>query len=484
MVLWPGSNHNNGIGRVLRLRRSCAGSVGIIILGLISTVLSFPAWSAAETFDNSPPGWESLLWGGPFRDKPEPSRLESSAPLGIPEQAPDNIPQSEESVRPLPAPESTLVPAQVRPPENDLAALTRSDFPVFDSSAATTVCITRPMDFRSEYWTAPLQNVVLKSIPPLYVTPELPGEGIWDSQGMPAGDNGWPVMYRTSYRPSVQYPNAIVHMMLIDMKRASMRLYIGSAEPGGSKTSSVIDPSVKPYLLAITNALWKNQHSGGAGTVHQGTELKKLVPGMATLVVYQDDSVDILEWNDTIPLSLVRDAKQLRHLIVRDGQVVTSVIQAGKPIDSEIGMGFLLSENQPSWQQQYWGFWGGGGGPALSSGEEWFIATRSAFGIRKDGNLVFAIGHHISTKDLAKAMVLAGCVRAIHGDANPHNVVGNLYHVDDGGNVAEKLRLSPDQKTYTLDRYVNKSYTSDFFGFFKKGVGKDSPWEPSRYSSR
>ena len=55
----------------------------------------------------------------------------------------------------------------------------------------------------------------------------------------------------------------------------------------------------------------------------------------------------------------------------------------------------------------------------VTSGDLWFLANRSAFGIRPDGNLVFAVGHHISTVDLAKALVLAGCVRGMHGDANP-----------------------------------------------------------------
>jgi len=60
----------------------------------------------------------------------------------------------------------------------------------------------------------------------------------------------------------------------------------------------------------------------------------------------------------------------------------------------------------------------------FTSGDLWFLATRSAFGIRPDGNLVFAVGHHIGTMDLAKALALAGCVRGIHGDANPGNCFG------------------------------------------------------------
>ena len=127
----------------------------------------------------------------------------------------------------------------------------------------------------------------------------------------------------------------------------------------------------------------------------------------------------------------------------------------------------MLSENEAADTGGSWSWYGYGGlQPQANFGADWFIATRSAFGIRADGNLVFAAGHHISTKDMAKALALAGCERAIHGDANPHNVLGNIYHVGGDGLIVRKSRLSPEQKTYTLDRYVDRSYTSDFFGFF------------------
>jgi hypothetical protein len=275
----------------------------------------------------------------------------------------------------------------------------------------------------------------------------------------------------------VEYANAIVHMLMFDMKRLSMRLYIGSGEPWANLAASSIEPDLKQHLVAVTNALWKQKHSGEGGAVFRGKVLKPLSPGVATIVVYNDDSVDILEWNDGIPMSMVRDARQLRHLIVKDGKVVDSVIKGGKKADSEIGLGFLLSEDEQSPGEQYW--WGGGYGgygygspPTTTYGPDWFIATRSAFGIRKDGNLVFAIGHHISTKDLAKALVLAGCERAIHADANPHNVVGNLYYTNPDGTISKRAKLSPDQKNYTLERY-DRSYTSDFFGIFLKYSNKE-----------
>ena len=98
----------------------------------------------------------------------------------------------------------------------------------------------------------------------------------------------------------------------------------------------------------------------------------------------------------------------------------------------------------------------------------WFLANRSAFGIREDGNLVFAMGHHVSTKDLARALVLAGCKTAMHGDANIHNIVCNFYFQRrTRQEIVKRDRLSPEQKKYTMKRY-DHGYSKDFFAFYEK----------------
>ena len=398
-------------------------------------VCSFSLQVAADDSDDFHPEWEFLLWGG---------KAPSAEGRG-------------------PAPRSE--PADMVGPLS----------PVFVERHECLSVRRPPLSSTVDYYRAPFHTLFLRNIPPLYVTPQLPGEGIWQSQGLPTLPDGQPLMYRTSYRPSVQYPNAIVHMLLLDMTKLSIELYIGSAEPGGSRNTSMVEPDKKPLLAAITNALWKQKHSAEGGTVHQGSVIKELSPGVATFVVYQDGSLDLLEWHEGIPLSLVKDAKQLKHLIVKDGKVVDTVIRSGQATDSEIGLGFLLSEDQPEAYPSPW-YYGmpNAAQPGVNYGADWFIATRSAFGIRGDGNLVFAVGHHISTKDLAKALVLAGCERAIHGDANPHNVLGNIYYTASDGSILRKEKLSPDQRNGTLDRYVDSSYTSDFFAFFLKSAERGS----------
>ncbi len=311
--------------------------------------------------------------------------------------------------------------------------------------------------------------ISLNNIPPLYSEPRMPNEGIWIKEDLSGGHDDVPLVYRTFYRPSDNFPNSIVYMMLLNMKQISPKLYLGAHEQYRIDSPSYIAPTDHCRLLAVTNALWQTRHAGKGGIILNGQVLKKMEPGVATIVVYKNDSVDVLEWSDEIPVADVRDARQLMHLIAKDGKVVTSIAKKGAVVSAEIGLGSLLNEDQPviTLPPTYWG------GQStqqlnITSGDLWYLATRSGFGIRPDGNLVFAVGHHISTVDLAKALVLAGCVRAMHADANPGNAVGVLFYTDATGKIVNEVGLSPLQDKSTLDRYLIGPYPKDFFAFFRR----------------
>lgn len=291
-----------------------------------------------------------------------------------------------------------------------------------------------------------------RHIPPLYTSPQIDGEGVWVSEEMPQDQDGRSLVYKTVYRPSVEFPNSIVHMALFNMNRLKPRFFIGQTEPGVYQISHTRESEDLSKIVAITNAMWMQQHARGAGAIFRGQVVYPMVPGMATLVVYTDDSVDILEWTEEIPMSLVKDARQLRHLIVKDGNVVEQVVKHGKVEDAEIGLGGFLIDSS---------------GRSTMGNKHWFLANRTAFGIRDDGNLVFAMGHHVSTKDLGKALVLAGCKRAIHGDANIHNIVCNFYFRNENDKIVRRDRLSPEQLQYTMKRY-DQGYAKDFFAFYEK----------------
>lgn len=294
----------------------------------------------------------------------------------------------------------------------------------------------------------PLDLVTIEDIKPLYTSPRLAEEGVWSCTNSPKDAQGLPLTYQTFYRPSVEFPNAVVFMMVVDLRKVFIKYYVGSGEPGAQQAFNDVEPALRSRLIAITNAMWMQRHCK-AGSIFRGKEVYPMVDGYATLIVYKDGSVDIREWGPDIRRDRVEDARQLLHLIVNEGAVVNKIVQDGKVKDAEIGLGFLL----------------GGGARDQDGKHAWFVADRSGFGVRKDGNLVFAVGHHISTKDLAKALVLAGCERAMHADANPSNIVGNLYIRDTYGNLLRKAMLSPDQSKQSIKRYED-GYSKDFFGFF------------------
>ncbi len=312
-------------------------------------------------------------------------------------------------------------------------------------------------------------TIALKNIVPLYSEPKMRGEGIWVKQDMSGGHDQAALIYRTFYRPSVRFPTAIVYMMVINMHHVSAKMYLGSAEPYKGDSPSSIEKSIQSQLVCVTNALWPTRHSGPGGIIFRGKVLKKMAPGVATLVFYKNEKADVVEWSDKIPVSEVQDARQLQHLIAKGGKIVTTRVKRGHIVSAEIGLGSLLDEDRPVIAV-----------PASAPGEKptyklnftsgdlWFLATRSAFGIRPDGNLVFAVGYHIDTIDLAKALVLAGCVRAIHGDANPGNAVGILYFTDSSSKIVKTDRLAPFQDKSTVNRYLKRSYPKDFVAFFRR----------------
>ena len=446
--------------------RSCF--IGLLALAWIVFCISGQN-ALADSFEDSPPVWEPLLWGGKITATEDHDDLrESRKWRGGPQKKAKSVPKLTVTVGSID--EIGLPPVE----QGRHAVLPVSIFeerliPDYVSDGGSPVLVRLHVGFPRLHCREPFRNLSLRDIPPLYLYPPVKNEGMWEWKNMPVVADGWPTIYRTTYRPSVEYPNAVVHILLFDMQYVKMRLYIGSAEPYAPGDASMIEPENRSRLLAITNGLWKQKHAKESGAIFRGKVLSKMVPGLATIVIYKDDSVDVLEWKDGLPLSTIRDARQLKHLIVKDGKVVNWILVDGKRVDSEIGLGLLLSDYDPS---PYYYWYGSHPYSPAATGTygayQWFIATRSAFGIREDGNLVFALGHHISTKGLAKAMVLAGCVRAIHGDANPHNVLGNLYYTNGDGVIVKKDKLSPDQKTHTLNRYVDQSYTSDFFAFYRR----------------
>ncbi|MGC8658835.1 MAG: hypothetical protein ACP5U1_07150, partial [Desulfomonilaceae bacterium] len=129
----------------------------------------------------------------------------------------------------------------------------------------------------------PLDMLKLDNIKPLYTSPALQGEGVWQSSGSPRDGHGRPLIYRTFYRPSVDFPNAIVYMMVVDMSMMTMRYYVGSQEPAAAKGNSEVESNMRSKIMAVTNAMWMQRHSKGAGAIFRGKVMYPMLNGAATL---------------------------------------------------------------------------------------------------------------------------------------------------------------------------------------------------------
>ncbi len=109
------------------------------------------------------------------------------------------------------------------------------------------------------------------NIPPLYTSPALDGEGVWTSEDLPPGRDGRPLVYKTVYRPSPDFPNSVVYMAVFDMKRIKPRLFIGQTEPGIYEISYMPEREDLSKIVAITNAMWMQQHAGARGPSSEAT---------------------------------------------------------------------------------------------------------------------------------------------------------------------------------------------------------------------
>ena len=87
---------------------------------------------------------------------------------------------------------------QLSKPSNRLASIPRH--------STVRLPNTREFDLLSR---EPFDLLHLENIKPLYTDPKMEGEGIWESATSPRDSRGLPIIYKTFYRPSVEFPNAV-----------------------------------------------------------------------------------------------------------------------------------------------------------------------------------------------------------------------------------------------------------------------------------
>jgi hypothetical protein len=229
------------------------------------------------------------------------------------------------------------------------------------------------------------------AIPPV-IAPAPRGEGRWHAVGRSL--DGVPTTYETSIHTD---RSSVIGLAWMDTKLLSAVLINGTTDPGGTgwRYSAKVPAWRRSELAATFNSgfhLWDSR----GGYFNEGRTVRPLVSGAASLVIYRSGLATVVGWDRGVRMSSQIQAVRQNLSLMVDGGQVTNAVSA---------QGFKA-----------WGL-------TLGGGES---VWRSGLGVTAAGALVYGAG--ISTPiELARALALAGCVRAMELDINPEWTVFNAY---------------------------------------------------------
>ncbi len=263
-------------------------------------------------------------------------------------------------------------------------------------------------------------------IPPA-ITPALPGEGQWRGTG-PLVAGAAPVLV-TTFRPDPNYPQLVAGVAWIDRSRTRLALYPGRYEPPNAGAQQAeVPPRLRSGLLATFNSGFKLEDSGG-GFFSQGHLYAPLRDGQATLVGYDDGTVDVRTWaGGPEPGPGIALARQNLPLILENGQLNPA-----------------LSNDS---------LWGATLGNAVR-------VWRSGIGVDAHGDLIYAAADIQTAESLARILQRAGAVRAMELDINYEWTTFNFYRTFDAGDPG---KLLPDMSR-PATRYLSPD-DRDFFAVY------------------
>lgn len=280
------------------------------------------------------------------------------------------------------------------------------------------------------------QNVMpLVQIKP-FMSPALPGEGIWVTDGLPASPVGQPpLVEKTFIRPDPNRPYAIVTMLQFDMRYLTLHMVAGTTQPGGplGVNGPGKIPSVdlrQSILVSAFNGGFKYA-DGQYGMYVNGTTYAPPKPGAATIAITKGGQVFIGAWGKDSRLNSSNSDllawRQNASLLIENG-VVSS-----------------LANDGAAW-----------GGTVLNRAHTW----RSGIGITPDGSLIYASGNYLTALTLGQALRAAGAMTAMQTDINPFWVRAFLYGRDSTGSL-QITRLDPGMQGTGLE-YLSGT-ERDFF---------------------
>jgi hypothetical protein len=257
------------------------------------------------------------------------------------------------------------------------------------------------------------------------IRPSLPGEGVWHTTR--PGIEAEPPLLVTTLRDQPEYPRVVAGLAWIDTKRTTLTLNPGRLEPSVPipRGSMDVPAADRPRLLATFNSGFKLSDSHG-GFALDGHTYAHMRDGQGTFVGYNDGRVDVIDWRygATIPPG-VAFARQNLPLIVEEGKPSPNIANNAE--------------------------WG-------ATVENAVLVWRSAIGVDRHGNLIYAAGEDQTVESLAKALIRAGAIRAMELDINSYWVTFISY----GARGAEE----PSKLLQGMERPVTRYLEPDDRDFF------------------
>ena len=251
-----------------------------------------------------------------------------------------------------------------------------------------------------------------------------------------------PVVAVVTFHPRGQVAGVTAYAAWMRTAATVLGLYLGYEGPGPTSLSrgpEEVPPSALGRLLATFNSGFYEKDSA-AGFYTNHTLYFPMVKGLATVVRYTNGTVAITTWNGG----------------ARPGPTVQMARQNLTP---------LVWNSRPT--------------PATANNSDWGLTLggvaavwRSALGIDRNGNLVYAAAPDQTAASMASVMVQLHCVRAMELDINPEWPIFVTY----AGPGARSPSLAVANPNQIPERFLSVT-TKDFFGvFLSRHPGEAEPW--------
>jgi hypothetical protein len=275
-------------------------------------------------------------------------------------------------------------------------------------------------------------------------------EGVWSPAGRLVG--GLPAEYITFVRPDPAHTSYYTALMWLDTKLLRAQYVPGLNEPGGNGPNpwgSQIPVDQRALAIAAFNSGFKMDQARG-GVYFDGTEVRGLVPGAASLIIRKDGSATVGVWGRDAAMSPdIASVRQNLELLVDNGGggagapggSATGQLNPELREDDTTAFGATLGNNVYVW--------------------------RSGVGVTATGALVYAGGPAMSVVSLAKTLQNAGAVRAMELDINTDWVSAFTYvneNAADPNSPVVGIKLGGDMAR-DGNRYLVPG-ERDFFAFF------------------